>query len=139
MASRDENDLDQKFLPYCVEFLCRANAAGLRVIIDCTYRSNEEQDALYAQGRTEPGEIVTHARGGQSAHNYCIGDTPAARAFDIAIYENETGELLDWSPNSIHWKMAHQIGLDLGMVLGADWPAPLTDPPHFEFPNWRVP
>lgn len=39
------------------------------------YRSFEEQDALYAQGRTTPGDIVTNAKGGESAHNYgCATD-----------------------------------------------------------------
>ncbi len=38
-------------------------------------RSLEEQDKLYAQGRTTPGEIVTLARSGLSPHNYgCASD-----------------------------------------------------------------
>lgn len=35
-----------------------------------TYRTFQEQDAIYAQGRTTPGNIVTYAKGGQSYHNY---------------------------------------------------------------------
>lgn len=35
-----------------------------------TLRSVEEQDRLYAQGRSAPGPVVTHARGGQSYHNF---------------------------------------------------------------------
>lgn len=31
-----------------------------------TYRSNAEQNELYAQGRTKAGKIVTNAKGGQS-------------------------------------------------------------------------
>lgn len=38
-------------------------------------RSMEEQDSLYAQGRTVPGSIVTWARAGDSPHNYgCASD-----------------------------------------------------------------
>ncbi|HUH27679.1 M15 family metallopeptidase [Gelidibacter sp.] len=33
-------------------------------------RSFNEQEALYAQGRTKPGAIVTNARGNESYHNY---------------------------------------------------------------------
>ena len=43
---------------------------GIQLRITQGYRSIAEQDALYAQGRTAPGEIVTNARGGQSYHNY---------------------------------------------------------------------
>lgn len=34
------------------------------------YRSVEEQNGLFAQGRTKPGKIVTNAKGGQSLHNF---------------------------------------------------------------------
>jgi len=43
---------------------------GLKVIITQALRTNEEQNELYAQGRTKPGNIVTNAKGGQSMHNY---------------------------------------------------------------------
>ena len=33
-------------------------------------RTWAEQQALWNQGRTTPGKIVTHAQGGQSWHNY---------------------------------------------------------------------
>lgn len=33
-------------------------------------RTIAEQDALYAQGRTKPGPIVTKAKGGSSFHNF---------------------------------------------------------------------
>lgn len=33
-------------------------------------RTIEEQDAIYAQGRSKPGKIVTNAVGGSSWHNY---------------------------------------------------------------------
>ena len=65
------------------------------------YRSIEEQDAIYAQGRTIPGAIVTHAKGPESAHCYgCAADwtifhgedpqwlsndNPLWQEFDIAV------------------------------------------------------
>ena len=131
MASRDLNLCDTKLHSMAVDFLCHCNAAGLRVFIDCTYRTKDEQAALYAQGRTAPGKIVTHAKPGESAHNFERNGKPASRAFDIAIYEEETGQILDWN-------VAHDIGRDLGLIVGADLKGDLCDPPHFEQADWRI-
>jgi hypothetical protein len=43
---------------------------GIRPLIYCGFRSFEEQLALFAQGRTKPGRIVTKAKPGESYHNY---------------------------------------------------------------------
>lgn len=42
---------------------------GLRTTIGEGYRDPARQDALFAQGRTAPGDIVTGVRGGGSYHN----------------------------------------------------------------------
>ena len=42
---------------------------GLDVLVYCTLRSNAEQAALWAQGRSAPGRIVTNCRPGMSLHN----------------------------------------------------------------------
>lgn len=44
------------------------NSAGCDIFPYCGYRSPEEQERLYAQGRTKPGKIVTNAKPGQSKH-----------------------------------------------------------------------
>src|SRR5215207_9435814 len=54
---------------------------GYTYKVTSAYRSNAEQDALYAQGRTKPGSKVTNARGGQSKHN--PGPDGLCRAIDI--------------------------------------------------------
>ena len=48
--------------------------AGLPIKIGESFRSVTEQDALYAQGRTQPGSIVTNARGSSysSQHQWGI-------------------------------------------------------------------
>ena len=43
---------------------------GVEVRIVQGLRTIDEQNALYAQGRTKPGKKVTNAKGGQSYHNY---------------------------------------------------------------------
>lgn len=122
-----------------------AAAIGYKILLDCTYRSNAEQDADYEQGRLKPGPIITHARAGQSAHNCVLldGVTPAARAFDIAIY-TRGGTSLDWVAGDKSWKDIQQIGrgyVDSAgnplLALGCDWPEPKTDGPHFELANWE--
>ena len=50
--------------------ICAAMPAGVVCRFTHTLRTNAEQDALYALGRTKPGKIVTNAKGGQSYHNY---------------------------------------------------------------------
>lgn len=57
-------------------------------------RTFAEQDALYAQGRTKPGNIVTNSRAGASFHNY-------GTAIDFALlYDKDhdgTFETLSWN------------------------------------------
>lgn len=50
--------------------ICAAMPAGVVCRFTHTLRTNAEQDALYAIGRTKPGKVVTNARGGESYHNY---------------------------------------------------------------------
>lgn len=49
-----------------VEALAKAHIAacaaeGIALLVYCTYRDNEAQDALYFQGRKTGGSIVTNA------------------------------------------------------------------------------
>ncbi|HEY8916285.1 MAG TPA: RHS repeat-associated core domain-containing protein [Chitinophaga sp.] len=72
---------------------------GLSWAVTQGYRTIEYQDALYAQGRTAPGNIVTQARGGQSAHNFGMGVDVAPFVngridYDWWIRTIETGERL---------------------------------------------
>lgn len=58
---------------------------GVRLRFSHTSRTFEEQDKLYAQGRTKPGKKVTNAKGGQSIHNYHL-------AFDIVLLYDKDGD-----------------------------------------------
>jgi len=86
-------------------------------------RTFEEQDALYAQGRTRPGNIVTRARGGQSNHNYGL-------AVDVVplVYGRPT-----WNVASAVWRAIGDEGKRSGLNWGGDWQA-FKDKPHFELP-----
>lgn len=136
MPSRNLADLDPVLQSLCKEFLAQCASAGIKANVDCTYRSNAEQDADYAQGRVTPGGIITNAKAGQSAHNCMAADgTPAAKAFDIYI-TNDDGTL-NWDTTSLPWETAGQIGQGLGLVWGGAWEGNLVDYPHFELVNWK--
>lgn len=70
ISSRKLEDLHPKVAAMAKRFVAKCEEIGIDVLITSTYRDNESQNALYAQGRTTPGKKVTNAKGGQSWHNY---------------------------------------------------------------------
>jgi hypothetical protein len=86
-------------------------------------RTFEEQDALFAKGRTKPGPKVTNARGGQSNHNYGL-------AVDLAPLKNGK---IDWNVKNPAWKIMGEEGQKLGLEWGGGWTT-LVDLPHFQLP-----
>lgn len=102
----------------------KAAAAGIRIRIISGLRTYAEQDALYAQGRTAPGSIVTNARAGHSNHNFGI-------AFDIGVFEGN-----QYLPDSSKYKAVGALGMDLGLEWGGSWKT-IVDQPHFQLrPAW---
>lgn len=106
-------------------------------------RTKAEQDAIYAQGRTTPGHIVTNARFGQSYH--CFG-----LAWDGALMydkdNNGTYEILSWDVHLdqdkdgiADWQEVVQAFTKLGYTWGGSFHS-LPDYPHLEQTfglNWR--
>lgn len=151
MPSRLITDLDPRLQPFVPRLIADAGSAGYRVFVDCTYRSSAEQLIEWQKGRDTHNNIidlhsvVTYAMPGQSAHECTLADgTPASLAFDIALYASAGGFALDWKAGDLAWKTVQQIGRsyldDAGnpaLELGADWPRPKTDGPHFELANWK--
>jgi peptidoglycan L-alanyl-D-glutamate endopeptidase CwlK len=99
-----------------------------------TLRTFAEQDALFAQGRTKPGKVVTNARGGQSYHNYGL-------AVDIVLLvdrdKNGTFEAASWETNvdfdgdgKADWREVVDIFKRHGWAWGGEWR--FKDDPHFE-------
>lgn len=132
MASRNIDDLHPDLQPLCREFLAQAKAIDVDVLITCTYRSGDEQDRLYAQGRTLPGRIVTRARAGQSAHNFTINDKPAAKAFDVVPMVD--GKCC-WNEGHPAWAKLGEIGESLGLNWYGASDAKFHELPHFEMRN----
>lgn len=92
---------------------------GWRVEIISSYRSVEEQDRLFAQGRTRPGQRVTNARGGQSLHNYRL-------AWDLGLF-GRSGEYVGRSP--VYASIA-PLGEQLGLEWGGRWRS--RDEAHYQ-------
>ena len=97
-------------------------AQGLELGFSTGYRSAAEQDALYAQGRTKSGSIVTNARGGYSQHNWGIA---------ADFFQNIKGR--EWES----W-FFDRVGV-MAEALGLAWGGRSTDfvdRPHLYLPDW---
>jgi peptidoglycan L-alanyl-D-glutamate endopeptidase CwlK len=100
------------------------------------FRTIAYQNELFAQGRTEPGKIVTWAKGGKSWHNYGL-------AVDCAIMydkdKNGTFEFLSWDEiadadhdGEADWNEMVKAFKSEGFEWGGDWSDHRKDMPHFE-------
>ncbi len=132
MSSRKITDLHPNLQPKCLAFLGLCAEAGIPVMLTCTYRSQAEQDALYAQGRTKPGRKVTWTR--SSRHSFTLDGKPASKAFDIAVLSDgkPTWDLkADVNKdNQSDYITIGVIGRKLGLEWGGGWKTP--DYPHFQ-------
>lgn len=96
---------------------------GYEVRIIDAARTADQQAEIYAQGRTKPGKIVTHAPPGHSKHE-------SGRAFDIGIFKN--GKYLEESPL---YAQLGPIGETVGFEWGGRWKGKQMDEPHFQMPS----
>ena len=104
------------------EIIRQAYKQGIYVLFSDGYRSNAEQEKLYAQGRFgNKGPIVTNARGGQSLHNYGL-------ALDMFI-TNKEGTTASWNVSDL--RRVAQIAKGLGFEWGGDWKS-FKDNPHLQ-------
>ena len=132
MASRLISDLHPKFQPLVNGFLNDCTVAGITLLVTCTYRSGDEQNELYAQGRTKPGKIVTNARAGQSKHNFTVDDKPASLAIDIVPMVNGKPVWNTTGEDLVIWERVGKLGEARGMEWGGSW-LKLKDWPHFQW------
>jgi len=106
-----------------------AKAQGIRLVITDGFRSAGEQDALYRKGRSDPGSIVTNAKGGESYHNYGLAIDFALRAKDGDVIWD-----MDYDGNRngrADWMEVVSIAKRLGFTWGGDW-ASFPDYPHLQ-------
>lgn len=127
-----------------VQLLSRCQRAGIRLCLTEGYRSTEDQDRIFAKGRTvksdvpcrhgsetrQPGTCdehplgatVTKARGGHSWHNWGL-------AFDVAVVD-EDGQP-SWPEDDALWRRIGEIGEDLDLQWGGRFQR-FPDRPHFQ-------
>jgi peptidoglycan LD-endopeptidase CwlK len=99
---------------------------GMTVEVVQGLRTFAEQDELFKQGRTKPGQIVTRARGGQSNHNYGL-------AVDLCPFVNGKPQ---WNDNAAFIRIGVEAS-KLGLDWGGSWKK-FIDKPHVQMPGLTV-
>ncbi len=119
----------------CPEFADKVRAAADALKAEHTFllvvsglRTAAEQNTLYAQGRTTPGHIVTHARAGFSMHNYGL-------AADIVPYTSGQSGPLNWTVTTPQYQEMVAALKSQGLEWGGDWKGNLGDFDHFQLTN----
>ena len=121
----------QKKVAQLIE-LCKKN--GITIGITECFRTVQEQNALYAQGRTTPGHIVTNASGTsyRSMHQWGV-------AFDFCLRMDvdKDGSISDdaFNDSTGLFEKVGALGKTLGLEWGGDWTS-IKDRPHFQLPDW---
>ena len=107
---------------------------GISILYSECLRTKAEQDALYAQGRTTPGRIVTNAKGStySSQHQWGI-----AIDFYIDMDVDGDGSKKDDAFNNSTglFNKVGQIAKSIGLGWGGDWTS-FKDTPHLYLPDW---
>lgn len=102
-------------------------ALGTYLLVVSGLRTAAEQDALYAQGRTTPGHIVTNAKAGQSMHNYGL-------AVDVVPYLSGDGGALNWNVSTPQYQAMVTALKAQDLAWGGDW-VHFKDEDHFQMPS----
>ena len=128
------NDLDYRFKPVVFEFIARCAEAGIPLQIIFTGRTQEEQNALYAQGRTTPGKVVTWTL--DSKHVMKDPDSKSL-AIDVCPFDQfqlHGPDKLAWNDSDPVWDKMGIIGERVGMKWGVvDGNGNRKDKGHFEY------
>ena len=124
--SRDITQCHPKLQELAKKLVDECARQGLKIKITECLRTVKEQDDLYAQGRTKPGNIVTNAKGStySSLHMWGI-------AFDIC---RNDGKGAYYNDDRFFQKVG-AIGQKLGLEWGGSFKS-IVDLPHFQMPNW---
>jgi len=123
--ARDLNLLHPEAKKKALQLIQKCKEAGIDIVITQTLRTKKEQDALYAQGRTRPGKIVTNCQYPDSPHCWGV-------AFDIAVITNGKAS---W--NISEYFKVGPIGESLDLEWGGRWKN-FPDYPHFELPGYNI-
>lgn len=117
-----------------IKLIEAAAKENILLLVTQSLRTKEEQDALFAQGRTKPGNKVTNCAGMSGPHTW-------GTAFDICIYVDKDHDMVV-DGNEINWSdpryaRVGAIGKSLGLKWGGDFKS-LMDMPHFELSQFSI-
>lgn len=120
-SAKNLDTLEPQTRKLVTELLRRCIADGMNFKVTSGTRTFREQDALYAQGRTTEGKIVTRARAGQSWHNYGL-------AADLTLFD-KAGKKPIW--DGMEYTRMGRIAQELGLEWGGSWKT-FKDRPHVQ-------
>ena len=100
--------------------LCKDNDIDL--LVTSTYRDNESQQALYEQGRTTAGKVVTNAKAGDSWHNWRC-------AVDVVPIVNGKP---NWDGLHPVWDQIGKLGEQAGLEWAGRWRT-FKELAHFQY------
>lgn len=125
VSSRKFEDLLVPVQFRAMNHIAACKQASIDLLITSTFRDFESQDALYAQGRTAPGKIVTNARGGQSFHNFRV-------AYDVVPLRNGKPVWGTSGEDGALWQRVGELGEAQGLEWAGRWKR-FREFPHFQF------
>lgn len=98
---------------------------GIDLLVTSTYRDSESQTALYNQGRTTPGKVVTNAKAGQSWHNWRC-------AVDVVPIRNGKPVWNTTGPDGVLWNRIGELGEQAGLEWAGRWKS-FKELAHFQY------
>lgn len=131
---RDITSLHPRLQALAIKLKEECSKQGIFILFGECLRTRAEQDALYAQGRTAPGNIVTNAKGStySSQHQWGI-----AVDFYLDMDVNGNGTKKDDAFNNSTglFERVGAIAKSVGLGWGGDWSS-IKDRPHLYLPDW---
>ena len=126
ISSRDLKELTPEVRAKAEQHVAKCLDFGITLLVYCTYRDSEAQLALYQQGRTTPGKIVTNAKPGESYHNFRL-------AYDCVPVVN--GKPV-WDGSDPIWAVVGRLGEEVGLEWAGRWRGKLKEVAHFQAPGY---
>ena len=126
MSNGKRDNLHPDLLARLDRVLAAMSALGFPMKIVQGVRTVAEQQALYAQGRTTPGRIVTNCDGVTNRSNHQAKANGFGYAADCAF------EGADPFGETKPWRAYGACAVAVGLVWGGDWKGSLVDRPHVE-------
>jgi peptidoglycan L-alanyl-D-glutamate endopeptidase CwlK len=127
MDKRSEANLAKVYPVLATKIRAASDALNLKGTFLCVVsglRTAQEQNDLYAQGRTAPGHKVTNAKAGFSMHNYGL-------AVDVVPYLSGQAGALNWTEETPQYQAMVKAMKAQGLVWGGDW-VTFPDGDHFQ-------